>query len=50
MPCLAAAFLIFASRGRPHERLLAELRALPDEGAGTPTPGAIDEAWPSARP
>ena len=43
-------FLIFAWRGRPRERLLAELRALRGEGAGTPTPGAIDEAWPSARP
>lgn len=37
-------FLIFAWRGRPRERLLAELRALRGRGAGTPTSGAIDEA------
>lgn len=37
-------FLIFAWRGRPRERLLAELRALRGRMAGTPAPGAIDEA------
>ncbi len=37
-------FLIFTWRGRPRERLLAELRALRAVGAGTPVPGAIDEA------
>lgn len=37
-------FLIFAWRGRPRERLLAELRALRGRGAGTPTSGAIDES------
>ena len=37
-------FLIFTWRGRPRERLLAELRALRSVGAGTPVPGAIDEA------
>jgi uncharacterized Zn finger protein len=37
-------FLIFAWRGRPRERLLAELRALRGRGAGTTTSGAIDEA------
>jgi uncharacterized Zn finger protein len=36
-------FLIFAWRGRPRERLLAELRALRGQGAGTPASGAIDE-------
>ncbi len=36
-------FLIFAWRGRPRERLLAELRALRGQGAG-PVPGAIEDA------
>lgn len=37
-------FLIFAWRGRPRERLLAELRALRGPGISTPAPGAIDES------
>jgi uncharacterized Zn finger protein len=37
-------FLIFAWRGRPRERLLAELRALRGQGAGIPASGAIDES------
>lgn len=36
-------FLIFAWRGRPRERLLAELRDLWGVGTGTPVPGAVDE-------
>jgi uncharacterized Zn finger protein len=36
-------FLIFAWRGRPRERLIAELRALRGVGVGTPIPGAIDD-------
>jgi uncharacterized Zn finger protein len=36
-------FLIFAWRGRPRERLLAELRALRGAGAGIQAPGANDE-------
>ena len=36
-------FLIFAWRGRPRERLLAELRDLRGVGTGTPVPGAVDE-------
>ena len=37
-------FLIFAWRGRPRERLLADLRALRGTGADAATSGAIDEA------
>jgi uncharacterized Zn finger protein len=37
-------FLIFAWRGRPRERLLAELRALRGQGSGMPVSGAIDES------
>ena len=37
-------FLIFAWRGRPRERLLADLRDLRGMGTGTSVPGAIDEA------
>lgn len=37
-------FLIFAWRGRPRERLLADLRALRGVAAGAPAPGAIDES------
>ncbi len=36
-------FLIFAWRGRPRERLLADLRALRGVRTGTPVPGAVDE-------
>jgi uncharacterized Zn finger protein len=37
-------FLIFAWRGRPRDRLLAELRALRGRVASLPASGAIDEA------
>jgi len=43
-------FLIFAWRGRPRERLLAELRALRGAGAGTLASGAIDESDADAAP
>ena len=36
-------FLIFAWRGRPRERLLTELRAFRDQGAGTPASGVAYE-------
>lgn len=42
-------FLIFAWRGRPRERLLADLRALRGHAAGTSAPGLADEAGASGQ-
>lgn len=42
-------FLIFAWRGRPRERLLADLRALRGHAAGTSAPGLADEAGGSGQ-
>jgi uncharacterized Zn finger protein len=41
-------FLIFAWRGRPRERLLAELRELRGLASGTPAPDPADEHNPAA--
>jgi uncharacterized Zn finger protein len=41
-------FLIFAWRGRPRERLLAELRELRGLASGTPAPDPADEQNPAA--
>jgi uncharacterized Zn finger protein len=41
-------FLIFAWRGRPRERLLAELRELRGLASGTPAPDPADEQSPAA--